>query len=299
MSNASAARADVVTQLGLLPEPKVGGVTLFQGDNLPILRGMPDESVHLIYVDPPFNTGKKQTRTQLKTTRDDEGDRTGFQGNRYKTVKLGSRSFGDSFSDFLAFLEPRLEEAHRLLTKNGSFFLHLDYREVHYAKVLCDAIFGRESFINEIIWAYDYGARSKSRWPAKHDNILFYAKDPNDFCFDREAMDRIPYMAPGLVGEEKAALGKTPTDTWWHTIVSPNGKEKNRLSDAEAARHHRSDREGALASWRRASRLFCRQRDTRRIGRKARTRCDSDRRKSGSDRSDEEATRAISGDGVS
>jgi site-specific DNA-methyltransferase (adenine-specific) len=197
------------------------------GDNLPILKSMADEQFDLIYIDPPFNTGKAQTRSQLNTVRDEvNGDRVGFKGKRYRTVKLGTQSFADVFDDFLAFIEPRLIEAHRLLRPDGSFFLHIDYREVHYCKVLLDQIFGRGSFMNEIVWAYDYGARSTKKWSAKHDSILWYAKDPNNYTFNFEEMDRIPYMAPGLVGAEKAARGKTPTDVWWHTIVSPSGKEK-------------------------------------------------------------------------
>lgn len=203
-----------------------GTITLYRGDNLEVLRGFDDGSFDLIYVDPPFNTGKEQSRTRIKTERDDEGDRVGFQGKRYKTTVLGSSGYADRFDDYLAFLVPRLEEAYRLLSPTGSFFLHLDYREVHYAKVALDGIFGRKSFINEIIWAYDYGARAKNRWSPKHDNILWYAKDPSAYCFEYDEIDRIPYMAPSLVGEEKAARGKTPTDAWWHTIVSPNGKEK-------------------------------------------------------------------------
>ena len=201
-------------------------ITVYFGDNLPVLESMATESVDLIYIDPPFNTGKLQARTQISTVRDPRGDRTGFQGRRYRTIKLGTRSFADSFDDYLAFLQPRLEQARRVLTTDGSIFFHIDYREVHYCKVLLDSIFGRESFLNEIIWAYDYGARSKSKWPAKHDNILWYAKDPLNYQFHLDQCDRIPYMAPSLVGEEKASKGKTPTDTWWHTIVSPNGREK-------------------------------------------------------------------------
>ena len=201
--------------------------TVVYADNLDYLRTMPDGVVDLIYIDPPFNTGKTQARESIRTVRDDQsGDRTGFQGRRYRTERVGSSAFGDQFDDYLAFLEPRLVEAKRVLKPNGSFFLHVDYREVHYCKVLLDEIFGRDSFINEIVWAYDYGARSKSRWSAKHDNILWYVKDPSNFTFNHDEMDRIPYMAPGLVGPEKAARGKTPTDVWWHTIVPTNGKEK-------------------------------------------------------------------------
>lgn len=201
-------------------------LAIYFGDNLPILQSLPADSVDLIYSDPPFNTGKVQRRTQLSTVRDEKGDRTGFQGKRYRTVKLGTMEYGDIFDDYLGFLEPRLVEARRILRSNGSLFFHIDYREAHYCKILLDLIFGRESFLNEIIWAYDYGARSKSKWPAKHDTILWYAKNPDDYQFHLDECDRIPYMAPGLVGPQKAARGKTPTDTWWHTIVSPNGKEK-------------------------------------------------------------------------
>jgi site-specific DNA-methyltransferase (adenine-specific) len=200
---------------------------VYHGDNLSVLRTLASESARLIYIDPPFNTGRAQTRSRLKTVRDEDGDRTGFQGRRYRTVHTGEQSFVDNFgSAFLDFLEPRLREARRVLTPNGSLYFHIDYREVHYCKILLDDIFGRDSFLNEIIWAYDYGARTNKKWPAKHDNILWYARDPGRYVFNYDAVDRIPYMAPGLVGPEKAARGKTVTDTWWHTIVSPTGKEK-------------------------------------------------------------------------
>ena len=196
------------------------------GDNLEALRDLPDETFALIYIDPPFNTNRRQARTRLRTVRDRSGDRTGFGGNRYRTVHLGATGFDDRYADYPGFLKPRLEEARRVLTPTGSFFLHVDFREAHYAKVLLDQIFGRASFINEIIWAYDYGARSRSRWSPKHDNLLWYAKDPADYTFRYDEIDRIPYLAPTLVGAEKAARGKTPTDVWWHTIVSPTGKER-------------------------------------------------------------------------
>ncbi len=199
---------------------------IYHGDNLPILRSLPDASVDLIYIDPPFNTGKTQARTQMSTRRSQDGDRLGFQGRRYQTVKLGSKAYEDIFDDFLVFLEPRLLEAHRLLKPHGALYFHIDYREVHYCKLLLDLIFGRDHFINEIIWAYDYGGKPKSRWPAKHDNILFYVKDPAHYVFNVDEIEREPYMAPGLVGPEKAARGKLPTDVWWHTIVATNGAEK-------------------------------------------------------------------------
>ncbi len=201
-------------------------IDIYFGDNLNILKNLPSASINLIYIDPPFNTGKVQKRTRLKTVSSEEGDRTGFANKRYCTIKLSTMGYEDSFNDFLGFIEPRIIEARRILTPNGSLFFHLDYREIHYCKVLIDGIFGRDSFINEIIWSYDYGARSRKKWSAKHDTILWYANNPTDYVFNYDEIDRIPYMAPSLVGEEKARLGKTPTDVWWNTIVSPNGKEK-------------------------------------------------------------------------
>ncbi|NLT41699.1 MAG: site-specific DNA-methyltransferase, partial [Anaerolineae bacterium] len=189
----------------IIPRPEPGSGVIVLSDNLPALQALPAESVRLIYIDPPFNTGSRRTLTRLRTVSDPEnGDRVGYQGRRYRTVRLGSLSFEDVFDDFLAFLEPRLLEARRLLTPDGSLFVHLDYREVHYCRVLLDAIFGRQSLINEIIWAYDYGARSRRRWSPKHDNILWYARDPKGYVFRYDAIDRIPYRAPGLVGPEKA-----------------------------------------------------------------------------------------------
>lgn len=199
---------------------------IYFGENLSILRTLPAATIDLIYIDPPFNTGHAQSRKQLRTVADENGDRVGFKGQTYRTTQVGEKAYRDSFDDYLGFLEPRLREAHRLLKLNGSLYFHIDYREVHYCKVLLDQIFGRDSFLNEIIWAYDYGARSKKKWPAKHDNILWYAKNPDNYIFNYEKLDRIPYLAPNLVGPEKAARGKTPTDTWWHTIVPTNGKEK-------------------------------------------------------------------------
>jgi site-specific DNA-methyltransferase (adenine-specific) len=196
------------------------------GDNLPILQEIPDTSIDLIYIDPPFNTGKKQKRTSIKTKQSASGARKGFSGKSYQTVEIGSNEYVDIFDDYLSFLYPRLQEAYRVLSPNGTLYFHIDFREVHYAKVLLDKIFGRESFLNEIIWAYDYGARTKKRWPPKHDNVLVYVKDPDHYTFNVKDIDRIPYMAPGLVGAEKAARGKLPTDTWWHTIVGTNSKEK-------------------------------------------------------------------------
>src|SRR5215211_4907423 len=197
-------------------------------DNLDVLKTIATESVDLIYIDPPFNTGKSQKMAKIKTVRSKTGDRAGFQGNKYQTISLGMKQYSDDFGDEYIdhFLLPRLREAYRVLAPHGSLYFHIDYRESHYCKIMLDEIFGRESFLNEIIWAYDYGAKSKSKWPTKHDTIFLYVKDPSRYVFNAFAIDREPYMAPGLVGPEKAERGKLPTDTWWHTIVSPTGKEK-------------------------------------------------------------------------
>ena len=199
---------------------------IITGDNLDVLPTLDAGAFQLIYIDPPFNTGKLQQRRTLGTEADVGGDRTGFGGRRYATRLLAESSYRDEFEDYLAFLEPRLVEARRVLHDTGTLYFHIDYREAHYCKLLLDEIFGRENFLNEIIWAYDYGARSKRRWPAKHDTILVYVKNRETYYFDSAEVDREPYMAPGLVSAEKAALGKLPTDVWWHTIVPTNGREK-------------------------------------------------------------------------
>ncbi len=196
------------------------------GDNLSVLSEMKERTVDLIYIDPPFNTGKRRIHTRIRTEQSAVGDRKGFHGARYRTVELGTRSYVDFHDDYLRFLEPRLTAAHRILVDHGSLYFHVDYREVHYCKILLDSIFGRHCFLNEIIWAYDYGGRTKRRWPPKHDNILLYVKDPEQYTFNVDAIERIPYMAPGLMGPEKARKGKLPTDTWWHTIVPTHSKER-------------------------------------------------------------------------
>jgi site-specific DNA-methyltransferase (adenine-specific) len=203
------------------------GDEVILGDNLEVAAGFEDACFRLIYIDPPFNSGRRRSRSNLETVADPDGDRQGFGGRRYRSRESTDElSYADAFDDYQGFLAPRLVEAHRLLDERGTLYLHLDYREAHYCKVLLDQIFGRDCFLNEIVWAYDYGGRSKRRWPAKHDTILVYVKDPGNYHFDAEAVDREPYMAPGLVGPEKAARGKLPTDVWWHTIVPTSGSEK-------------------------------------------------------------------------
>ncbi len=199
---------------------------VIHADNAEVLPALDSGAFDLIYIDPPFNTGRTRAHTEIAVMPDREGDRVGFAGRRYATTKLAGRAYADIFDDYLAFIAPRLEEARRLLASHGTLYFHIDYREAHYCKILLDQIFGRECFLNEIIWAYDYGARTKRRWPAKHDTILVYVRDPAAYHFDSGEVDREPYMAPGLQTPERGAAGKLPVDVWWHTIVPTNGKEK-------------------------------------------------------------------------
>ena len=202
------------------------GDVIIHGDSAAVLPRLPEAGFQLIYIDPPFNTGRVQQRTTLRTVRDEGGDRTGFGGRRYASISTGTRSYLDAYDDYLGFLEPLLHEARRLLAASGTLYVHIDYREAHYVKLLLDAVFGRDAFLNEIIWAYDFGGRARDRWPAKHDTILVYVRTPGGHFFDQDAVERIPYLAPNLVTPEKAERGKLPTDVWWHTIVPTNGREK-------------------------------------------------------------------------
>jgi site-specific DNA-methyltransferase (adenine-specific) len=199
---------------------------LLEADNREVLPRLPQGAFDLVYIDPPFNTGRTRRRDTLATEADPAGDRAGFGGRRYRSRLLSSLAYDDHFSDYLGFLEPRLREARRLLALHGTLYLHVDYREAHYCKLLLDEVFGRDCFLNEIIWAYDYGAKPRRRWPAKHDTILVYVRDRRRYHFDADAVEREPYMAPGLVTPEKAARGKRPTDVFWHTIVPTTGAEK-------------------------------------------------------------------------
>jgi site-specific DNA-methyltransferase (adenine-specific) len=199
---------------------------LVEGDNLTVLPLLPDGAFDLVYADPPFNTGRPRRLRAVSAAHDDAGDRTGFAGRRYRTRVVSDRAFADEHADYPGFLRPRLEHARRLLAPHGTLYLHLDYREAHYAKVMLDELFGRDCFLNEIVWAYDYGGKPRRRWPAKHDTILVYVRDPGAYHFDADAVDREPYMAPGLVTPEQAARGKRPTDVWWHTIVPTRSAER-------------------------------------------------------------------------
>jgi site-specific DNA-methyltransferase (adenine-specific) len=199
---------------------------IVRGDNADALRQLPDEAFDLVYMDPPFNTGRAQARQTLSVAAAADGDRVGFGGRRYRSQLLQTLAYDDAFADYLAFLEPRVRRARALLAPHGTLYFHIDYREAHYCKLLLDELFGRDAFLNEIIWSYDYGAKPRRRWPAKHDTILAYVKTPGEHWFDADAVEREPYMAPGLVGPEKAARGKRPTDVWFHTIVPTSGREK-------------------------------------------------------------------------
>lgn len=199
---------------------------IYFAENQEVLRNLPSESVDLIYIDPPFNTGREQNRIVLEASRDENGNHKGFKGTTYSTRKVSEFSYSDKFKDYKKFIVPRLQEAHRVLKPTGCLYFHIDYREVHYCKLYLDDIFGRENFLNEIIWAYDYGAKPKNRWPAKHENILYYVKDHKSYTFHIEDDDREQYLAPALVGPEKAELGKLPTDVWWHTIVGTKSSER-------------------------------------------------------------------------
>ena len=209
------------------PLPETQG-DIYCGDNLPLLRRkIKSESVALVYIDPPFNTGRRQTRKRIRTARDAGGDRVGFGGNTYRTETVDESGYADAFADYPAFLRPRLEEAHRVLAPNGSLFFHIDWRESARCRLMLEDIFGGpEHCINEIIWAYDFGARAKNRWPAKHDNIYWFAKNPDDFVFNYDEVDTVPYMAPGLQTPERVARGKPLTDVWWNSIVPTNGRER-------------------------------------------------------------------------
>lgn len=199
---------------------------LIEADNADVLDRLPAGAFDMVYVDPPFNTGRRRERRTLRTVADEGGDRTGFGGRRYRSEVVGISAYDDAYDDYLEFLGPRLRAAQRLLADHGTLYVHLDPREAHYVKVFLDGVFGRECFLNELVWAYDYGGKARRRWPAKHDTILVYVKDPARYHFDDAEVERVPYMAPSLVGAEKAARGKRITDVWWHTVVPTNGAEK-------------------------------------------------------------------------
>ena len=206
--------------------PPAHGGLIVHGESLDVLSALPDACAGLVYADPPFNTGSVRRGLRQRVVRDAGASRRGFAGATYRTETAEGATYADSFDDYLAWLRPRLAESRRILAAHGTLYLHVDPRESHYCKVLLDELFGRECFLNEVIWAYDYGGRSTRRWPAKHDVILMYARTPGDHHFDLTEVDRVPYLAPGLQTPERASAGKTPTDVWWHTIVATNARER-------------------------------------------------------------------------
>ena len=266
---------------------------MLEADCAQVLPRLPDGAFELIYIDPPFNTGATRRHRRLEVTRDAAGERVGFGGHRYRADTVGEMDYDDRFEDYVGFLAPKLERARELLAPEGTLYVHLDYREAHYVKVALDAIFGRDCFLNEIIWAYDYGGKPARRWPAKHDTILVYVRDRGRHLFDAEAVEREPYMAPGLVGPEKAARGKRPTDTWWHTIVADLGPRADRLSDPEARGRPAADRRGLLAPGRLVPGLLRRLGHARRRLRGARAPLRADRLQPAGDRGDPRATRDV------
>ena len=210
-----------------VPAPGARREGIVHGEALAVLRTLPAGCATLVYADPPFNTGRDRVAHRLRVVSDVEGERRGFAGRRYRAfADTTKHSYADRFDDYLGWLRPRLAETRRILSDEGTLYLHVDPRESHYCKVLLDQIFGRECFLNEIIWAYDYGARTTRRWAMKHDVILVYVRNPKRYHFDSSGVDRVPYMAPSLQTPERAARGKLPTDVWWHTIVPTNARER-------------------------------------------------------------------------
>ena len=197
-----------------------------EADNLDLLAALPDAVVDLAYADPPFATGAPRRLQSIRLGAGDR-ERPGFRGRATPYEVTSDLAYDDGLPlpEHLAALRARVVQVHRVLAPHGSLYLHVDWRTAHHVRLLLDEVFGAERFLNEIVWAYDYGGRARDRWPRKHDTILWYAKG-DAWTFERDAVDRIPYLAPGLVGPEKASRGKLPTDVWWMTIVPPGGRER-------------------------------------------------------------------------
>jgi site-specific DNA-methyltransferase (adenine-specific) len=200
---------------------------IVEADNLAALAALPEGCVDLAYADPPFATGKQRRLVSIRQAPGGDQTRRGFRERTTAYEEVSDHSYDDTapLAEHLAALRARILEIHRVLAPHGSLYLHVDWRTVHHVRLLLDEVFGPERFLNELVWAYDYGGRAADRWPRKHDTILWYSKGPA-WIFERDAIDRIPYMAPGLVGPEKAARGKLPTDVWWMTIVPPASAER-------------------------------------------------------------------------
>ncbi len=197
LSNLTTARlicADSLTWLQTQSKDRIGAD--FGGESS-------DRGFDLVYIDPPFNTGRRQI-----------GPRGGYEDS-WPTSEA-----------YIEWLQQVCQRIRYLLSQRGSLFVHVDPRESHYVKVMLDKLFGRASFQNEIVWAYDYGGRTHKRWPAKHDIIFWYSLDPDAYTFNRLDEVKIPYIARKKPGSYQDVVGKFPTDVWWNSICQPNGPER-------------------------------------------------------------------------
>lgn len=214
--------------------------TLFYGDNLEILREyIADESIDLIYLDPPFNSNRtynvlfkdesgKESEAQI-TAFDDTWHWDAVAEETYyelitKAPDAVSRIIGalrefigrNQMMAYLVMMAIRLVELHRVLKSSGSLYLHCDPTASHYLKIILDAVFGGEYFQNEIIWCYEIGARSKKRWGKKHDVILFYSKSSKfTFNWQEVAVPRKAgtHMRAGIDEDKREYQEKTDAKT--------------------------------------------------------------------------------------
>ncbi len=254
------------------------------GDCATVLPTLPDASVQLIYIDPPFNTGKAQRGARSAPSAMRTATAPASRAGATPPPSWAGTPTTTCMRTTSACSSRSSSRRGACSTASGTLYLHIDYREAHYVKLLLDDVFGRDAFLNELIWAYDFGGRARDRWPAKHDTILVYVRTPGGHFFDQDAVERIPYLAPGLVGPEKAARGKLPTDVWWHTIVPTAGSGEDRLSQPEARGHPAPDRVGVEPPRRPGPRLLRRQRHHRRRRRGAGPPLRARRPQPGSDR---------------
>ena len=169
-------------------QPNFHAKTIWTGDNLPVMRGMNSNSVDLIYLDPPFNSntnyaapiGSKAAGAAFKDTWtlsdiDIEWiDQIEDQEPLLYQVLLAAMT--DSDKSYLVYMAIRLLEMRRVLKETGSIYLHCDPTMSHYLKLEMDAIFGRDMFLNEIVWAYGLGGSSSRFYSRKHDILLFYGR---------------------------------------------------------------------------------------------------------------------------
>jgi len=176
---------------------------LLQGDALEVTRALDPDSVDLVYLDPPFFTGRRLVGAK--------------RGGR-KAAAFADQWHGD-LDAYLAWLELRCAALREVLAPTGSIYVHLDWHAVHYAKVMLDRVFGQDAFLNEIVWLYGLGGSSPRRWPRKHDTLLWYARGPDGQYFQAP---RIPATSARMRGLTKKA------PDWWN-IPSLNNMAKERL----------------------------------------------------------------------